>query len=541
MLEISVADKLRTCLLESLQILVNNKISTPLVFDKIQEALERLSQPMQLAIIGKISSSKSTLVNAILRKEEVVRTGQMEETFNVSWLKFGDTNADIKVVFKNGDVRYVPHNDWEIWTSHQHENVLKEQVKYIEVSFEDSILKKINIIDTPGLDALSEIDSKNTISFLKEIKPDAVIMLFTKSIAESTFSILQDFQNIGSNSFSLSPLNAIGVLSKVDTMWSSMMPEKDVIEDAKRVIQHTLYDKYPEVKRSLFSILPVSSLLGLSSATISEEDYDYIKSLSAIERPILYEMLSSPDLFMDEDYKVNISSEKRLSLYRKFGLYGIYILVNSVQESSVCTLEQLKDILRNKSGFDTLMSTITAHFGDRAVLIKSQNTILSVMNACKQVLSTSSDSATIKVIEQISKKITMELLSIHEFQEWRYLSEIYEHKEDYNDAEVQEFKALCGEYGNSVIDRLQIIQGVTVYDMIEKIKGRALYWQKQYNIYSDIDPKKAAFYKVMISSYNILQQRIEKVFNEVRSAEDTLNNARMFLLGVNTKVISEIK
>ena len=66
---------------------VNENVLIPLVCNKIQEALERLSRPMQLAIIGKISSSKSTLVNAVLGKEEVVRTGQMEETFNVSWLK----------------------------------------------------------------------------------------------------------------------------------------------------------------------------------------------------------------------------------------------------------------------------------------------------------------------------------------------------------------------------------------------------------------------------------------------------------------------
>lgn len=186
-----VADKLRNCLQECLQTLANENVLIPLVCNKIQEALERLSRPMQLAIIGKISSSKSTLVNAVLGKEEVVRTGQMEETFNVSWLKYGDSNSDIKVVFKNGEIKYVPNKDWAYWTSHQHDNVLKEQVKYIEVSYNDPILKKINIIDTPGLDALSEIDSKNTIAFLKEVKPDAVVMLFTKSIAESTFSVLQ--------------------------------------------------------------------------------------------------------------------------------------------------------------------------------------------------------------------------------------------------------------------------------------------------------------------------------------------------------------
>jgi len=540
MIDISVADKLKKCLQECLRILVENKVSMSLVSDKIQEVLERLSQPMQLAIIGKISSSKSTLVNAILGKDEVVRTGQMEETFNVSWLKYGDSNADVKVVFKNGEIKYVPHDNWAYWTSHQHENVLKEQVKYIEVFFDDSILKKINIIDTPGLDALSEIDSKNTIAFLKEVKPDAVIMLFTKSIAESTFTILQDFQNVGTNAFSLTPLNAIGVLAKVDTMWSSMAPQKNIMEDAKRVIQHTLYDKYPEVKRALFTILPVSSLLGLASSLITEEDYECIKCLSATEPGVFYEMLSSPDLFVDEDYNVNLTVERRLKLYRKFGLYGIYILVNVVWNNPICTLDLLKKELREKSGFEELLSTTIAHFGDRAALIKSQNAIVSVIDVCKQATSFCNDTLELKAIGEINRKIITVLLSIHEFQEWRYLSEIYENQYSYDETEVNEFMALCGEFGNSVRERLQLSPETSINEMIEKVKSRALYWQKYYNIYSDIEPYKAAFYKVMLSSYNILQQRIEDTYMEMKNAENTLNNARVFFLGVKTKLIDEI-
>ena len=540
MIDISVADKLKKCLQECLQILVDNKVSMSLVSDKIQEALERLSQPMQLAIIGKISSSKSTLVNAILGKDEVVRTGQMEETFNVSWLKYGDSNADVKVVFKNGEVKYVPYDNWDFWASHQHENVLKEQVKYIEVFFDDSILKKINIIDTPGLDALSEIDSKNTIAFLKEVKPDAVIMLFTKSIAESTFTILQDFQNSGTDAFSLTPLNAIGVLAKVDTMWSSMVPQKRIIDDAKRVIQNTLYDKYPEVKRALFSILPVSSLLGLASSTITEEDYECVRCLSMTEPGVLYEMLSSPDLFVDKDYNVNLPVERRLTLYRKFGLYGIYILIDAVWNNPTCRLDLLKVELREKSGFEKLLSTIIAHFGDRAALVKSQSTIVSVIDVCKQAISFCNDILELKVIEEINRKIVTALLSIHEFQEWRYLSEIYENQNSYDETEINEFMALCGEFGNSVIERLQLPSEASVNEMIEKVKNRALYWRKRYNIYSDIEPHKAAFYKVMSSSYNILQQRIEDTYMEMKSAENTLNNARMFFLGGKTKFTNEI-
>lgn len=99
-------------------------------------------------------------------------------------------------------------------------------MKFIEVFYNHEILKRVNIIDTPGLDALSQIDSKNTIAFLKEVHPDAVVMLFIKSIAESTMSILQDFQGVGTGDFNLSAMNAIGVLSKADTIWSVMDPEK---------------------------------------------------------------------------------------------------------------------------------------------------------------------------------------------------------------------------------------------------------------------------------------------------------------------------
>lgn len=57
------------------------------LYNKLEDAAKRIDEPMQLAIIGKISSSKSTLVNAILGKNEIMATGQKEVTYNVGWLK----------------------------------------------------------------------------------------------------------------------------------------------------------------------------------------------------------------------------------------------------------------------------------------------------------------------------------------------------------------------------------------------------------------------------------------------------------------------
>ncbi len=499
--------------------------------NEIKKSQERLMQPMQLAIIGKISSSKSTLVNAILGQAEVVRTGQMEETFNVSWLKYGDSNSDIKVVFKDGKVSSVPRAQWAQWTSHQEKNVLKERVKYIEVFYDHEILKDINIIDTPGLDALSQIDSKNTILFLKEVHPDAVVMLFTKSIAESTLSVLQDFQNVGAGDFNLSAMNAIGVLSKADTIWSAMEPDKDILSIGRRVIKTTLYDKYPEVRKSLFSILPVSSLIGLSSSTINDLDYTSLKTLCSVDDSILFEMLSSPDFFFDEEYSVDVKSTERQRLYNKFGLYGIYILIESLRRNEDASIVFLSDLLKEKSGFGKFLLTVQSHFGKRSTLIKSQSILQRILNEINRAKQTHIGEQ-YNAIAQAENLIVAVLLSLHEYKEWEYLSKYYDGKLDLTSEESEEFVSLCGERGYSASERLRCDDSKTPSQLIDIATRRALYWQKQYNIFSVIEPEKAEFYKLLISSYNLLLIDIQKAVSEHTLAKETIERTTAFL-GLN--------
>lgn len=501
------------------------------LYHTIESSIERLMQPMQLAIIGKISSSKSTLVNAILGQPEVVRTGQMEETFNVSWLKYGPSDSNIHVVFKDGASTSVPRNDWVRWTSHQAKNSLKENVQYIEVFYEHEILKDVNIIDTPGLDALSQIDSKNTIAFLKEVKPDAVVMLFTKSIAESTLSVLQEFQNVDAGDYNLSALNAIGVLAKVDTIWSSMEPEKDVLSIGQRVIQTTLFDKYPEVRKSLFSILPVSSLIGLAASCIENDDIRAIKILANTDDAILLEMLSSPDFFSDEDYKVDIPAARRQMLCEKFGLYGIYVLIDAVRRNKDANLMFLSTVLREKSGFDRLLYTIQSHFGDRATLIKSQNVLQNILSEIQQAkFKYVSDKH--RAISNVESLIVTALLSLHEYREWKYLSRYYDGKLVIPDDVANEFICLCGEKGYTAKERLQCGAASSIDELNSRATQRALYWQKQYNIFSVIEPELSDFYKVMISSYNILLKNIRSAFEAYNKAKLELEINAQFL-GIN--------
>lgn len=526
---LTLKERMLNILRECSSVLSGYEVS--ILSSEIAMAQKRLMQPMQLAIIGKISSSKSTMVNALLGEAEIVRTGQMEETFNVSWLKYGDSNSDIKVVFKNGTIKSVPRAEWSKWTSHQETNALKEQVKYIEVFFEHEILKEINIIDTPGLDALSQIDSKNTIAFLKEVHPDAVVMLFTKSIAETTLSVLQDFQSVGVGDYNLSALNAIGVLSKIDTIWSTMDADKDVISIGNRVIKNTLYDKYPEVRRSLFSILPVSSLMGLAASTIEDNDYNSLKRLSVVNEGILLEMLSSPDYFFDEDYKMEVHPTERRRLYEKFGLYGIYLLVKALQRNQDASVDFLAEVLREKSGFSKLVLTIQSHFGGRATLIKTQSILRRILHEIYTAkLNCTGDKY--KALSSAEGLIVTALLSLHEYQEWEYLSKYYDGKLDISQDEADEFTSICGEHGFSASERLRCDEVNSPSQLIEIATQRALYWQKQYNIYSVIEPEIASFYKLLISSYNILLIEIKNAVSEFEKARETLQRTSSFL-GLN--------
>ena len=257
----------------------------------VSAARAKLDEPLQLAIIGKISSSKSTLVNAILGKEEVMTTGQMEVTYNVGWLKYGLPESEIIIHHKDGspDLLKSPQEftSWSLDDRSKRE--LIDNVSYIETFDDAEILHEINIIDTPGLDAVRGQDSKNTLDFLNKVRPDAVIMMFTHSVAESTLDVVREFNKGGD----FNPLNAVGILSKIDVLWMEDCSREDsALQIGKRIAENKM-KSVPALRKTLFNIYPISSLLFLKSRTIGNDILEQIRRLAG----------SDEDMFVDSNAK----------------------------------------------------------------------------------------------------------------------------------------------------------------------------------------------------------------------------------------------
>lgn len=520
---------LKSCLSSCLEISKQEGFSD--ITEVLIKVLDNLDAPMQLAIIGKVSSSKSTLVNAILGKADVVGTGQMEETFNVSWLKYGPSDADIKVVFKDDTIRYIPRNDWKNWSG-QVKNAAKDKVRYLEVTYEHKILKSINIIDTPGLDSEKRIDSLNTINFLKDVRPDAIIMAFTRGLAQNTLELIKEFQCSGSNSFSVTPLTAIGLLTKTDFMWH--IKEKDIRPNNKAqrdVIDGNIYSQFPEVKDALFSILPICSMLALASSTIEDNDINLINKLSATPDGILYEMLHSANDFLDDYFQTELSIIERKYLLDKFGLYGIFEAVSLAQNHNL-TIDSLKSLFREISGYDCLEDMLYSHFGQRSILIKTQSSNQIISAACdKQREQINSDSKR-KAIDSIQERLLTCLLSIFEYKQIDFLTKLYDKTMNIDDpVAIEEYKRVCGEYGASVVSKLGIEGKPSVEKMLEISSNRNRQWNAKYHQAYHISRDKAELYHMLSSSYDMMSKDIVELSKKAIEAEKIINMTNTFFYG----------
>jgi len=528
-----IINRIHTCLVECRDIL-GGRISS--VDHAISLALDRLSQPMQLAIIGRLSSSKSTLVNALFSDSYIAQTHKLEETYNVSWIKYGKNEDELTIVLKDNKKIRVPKSQLRDWTSRHGQSVLKEQVGYVERYANNDFLKTVNIIDTPGLDSAYGVDSQNTIRFLTEVKPDAVVMLFTKSIHVDTLDILAEFQkNICSDSFGISPMNAIGVMGKIDEMWKVLDYSKSPISRGSYVIE-SLKSSNPGLNRIFQNIYPISALLGLGSRTLTETDVENLKQLMQLSYEERRNTFASVNFFLKEKANVALTETSRQLLLNKLGLYGVFAAVEYLKQNHSSTLQELKLYLEQESGIDKLISAIITHFGKRAAIIKTRNSITTVLYAIGRAKSNQSDTRTLQVLDKIHESLTSTLLSIREYELWDTLSKIYENKLKINDDEaITDLKCISGEYGYSARCKLGLETGVPADELISIAENKSRLWASKYTIARMRNRKEiSALYKLLSSSYQELSQDIRWAIEQISKAEDTIRINTKFLYEGNT-------
>lgn len=492
----------------------------------LEQAQERLNQPMRVAVVGLIKAGKSTMMNALLG-EAVVATGTVEATFNVNWLRYGDTSG-LLVHFKEENGQTPPPEakslaELTALTLRGDKNkdyLLK--IKYIEVTCPNPLLKIFHLIDTPGLASYYQDDSQNTKDFLKlhgqeltqvtqaeTSTADAVLYLFSHNIAVEDAKIVHEFQGVGHTT----PINAIGVLTKVDAYWSD--DNANPLEAGQRISSRLL--GHPQVSRLFYSIRPVCGLLALGAQTLTPTEYETLRCLATLPPDRFEKLLKVVERFATREYPQEPDippAPARQQVAVRLGQYGVWLACDYLRHTSITDREKLAAELLRQSGVAELRNLIISHFGNRAFLIKLNTGLRQIASICFQerYRQTGMDR---RILEEIAERFEALEAQEHAFHELQVLRNYYEEKLNFSPEEIKLLLEITGEYGISCGERLGLSECATIPEMLGVAEQKKHYWQLRANDFLSTD-------RATLQGANVLARSYERIIHYLHEARKNL-------------------
>ncbi len=237
---------------------------------------KKMNEPFYLMVIGDFKRGKSTIINAILGRS-IAPVNVAPETFTVNCISYGETPS-VEAVLKNGKRVTLTQDDLSRERLYGLLDFFPGELDYIDVRSDAPILKEIQIVDTPGLSDLDDLDNQ-----VKEflIKADAVIYVAS---ALSPFSESEQYFIAGN----IVPQN----FSKVFVL-VNMIDAMNTMEDIERVVDR--------IKEKCSQIIPGAEVYGISGID------EYRRKIG----------LNRPDIKGFQDYYENQFLKFELALSRE--------------------------------------------------------------------------------------------------------------------------------------------------------------------------------------------------------------------------------
>lgn len=334
---------------------------------QVRQIGDRLHDPLRVAIAGRLKAGKSTLVNALIGRR-VAPTAAGECTRVVTRFRYGPADR-IDVITREGERRSLPLDDDGMVPARL--GVPAARVAYVDVTLTSDRLRDLTVVDTPGL-ASTDIAGSARAEEAVGIDADsageitaaeAVMYVFTQAVRADDLRALEAF-HAASARLATSPINAIGVLGKVDTLtggagdpWPVAGP---LAQQQARLLTRTVGD-----------VVPVAALLAetAEAGRLTAADRDALAKLATLPAAELTLLLASADLFRNRPAPV--SAEQRDRLLTRLDLYGIgFACAQLAAEPRLGTGELVRRLLA-ASGFERLRDTVDRTFRWRCDAIKA--------------------------------------------------------------------------------------------------------------------------------------------------------------------------
>jgi hypothetical protein len=419
--------------------------ATPDVAVGLRDQLDRLDEPLRVAIAGKVKAGKSTLLNGLVG-ELIAPTDAGECTRVVTWYR--DAPSPRVVSYPDGG----PPEPLAIHRSAEGlavrlRDVPAERLRKLVVDWPSQSLRDMTLIDTPGIASTSAATSRRTLSLLTpdEDQPadaDAVVYLMRHlHVADAEF--LESFRDQGVARANAA--NTIAVVSRADEVGGGRI---DAMLSARRIARR--YRASPALRGLCQTVLPVAGLLAATGKTLRQQEYVVLAALAGAPRADMDDVLLSTSRFLRSE-QLQVSADVRCALLSRFGLYGLRLSMMHIRQGCGDSTALAAELVRG-SGIAELCEVLRVRFTERRDLLKARTGLLAV----ERVLRTDVPGVDADSVVGLAAEVERIASGAHEFVELRLLSALRCGEVPFEAAEAEVAERLLGGDGVSATRRLAL-------------------------------------------------------------------------------------
>lgn len=445
----SLADRAHALMREALEVYRDS----PRASNWLRMHLDRLAEPLRVAVAGQASVGKSTLINSLVG-EEVAPLAVEDGNQVLTWYR-GGVNPRARVYPTQAPPRDVPaarmggqlHIDLEGWRS--------DQIDRVVVDWPSRTLRGLTLIDTPGVDPS---DAGTRIS----LDADAVLYLM-RQLHSTDVGFLQSLQDhpIARET----PVNSIVVLSRADEVGGGRI---DALTSAKRLARK--YRTDVALTGLCQNAIAVSGLLAHAGRTLTEEELSSLRILAAAARRELEIALVSADRFAGDGVPLRLDARTRAALLDRFGMFGIRLVTTLIRQGFT-SVEALSQELVARSGLSELRDAMRQCFTDRHDVLKARSALL----ALEVVLRMEPRPAARRLVTSLEALV----VSAHDFRELRLLAALAGGRMALPDPLADEARRLVGGVGTELPARLGITRDASGHELQGALSDALRRWQGQ--------------------------------------------------------------
>ncbi|HEU4422226.1 MAG TPA: GTPase [Pilimelia sp.] len=410
---------------------------------RLRAVLDRLDEPLRVAIAGRVKAGKSTLLNAFVG-ERLAATDAGECTRIVTWYANGLASRVWAYPSGGGQPRQLPFRRTDGETVIELDGLRPEDLDRLFIEVPNSHLERVTLIDTPGIASLTPEASARTTAFLTgtdEPGADAVLYLM-RHLHASDVSFLEAFHD--EHFAGTTPVNAIGVLSRADEVGAG---RGDALDLARRVAGE--YRRDPRVRALVQTVVPVAGLLGQAGSTLRERQYAALRAIASDAPGRTQAALLSADRFAADTTTLPVPGEVRRELLALLGLFGVRLAIGLIQQGAADDAGALAAELRRRSGLDELRAVLLDQFTERRDLLKAHG----ALRTLESVLA----AGPAPEAERLRIRLEAVLVGAHELTELRLLNDLRTGVAELADEDRRDdAEALLGASGSAVRARLRL-------------------------------------------------------------------------------------